>query len=244
MSGPWIALFGVVGLFVGAATWVIARNQAGHRPLLTGSLCEEGEGAPGLAGWLPLLGFGQARRCTGGTSGKARRRVGYELVVAAYWAIAAWRIDDWRSLLSVLVFTAPLLVILLVDAWTRLIHVDTIAAGTLLGLAFAGIGGVDELLSSALGLVVGAAIFAFFFGLAMLIYRNPKVVPFGLGDVYLAAMIGAMVTFDEVVRALVYGIFLAGFCIALLLVLKRVNRKQAVPYGPFLVAGALLTLLL
>ena len=42
---------------------------------------------------------------------------------------------------------------------------------------------------------------------AILIYRNIRVVPFGLGDVYLAAMIGAMVRIDLVMRALVHRHF-------------------------------------
>ena len=79
--------------------------------------------------------------------------------------------------------------------------------------------------------------------LAILIYRNPKVVPFGIGDVYLAGMIGTMVRLDEIGRVLIYGIFLAGATMALLLVLKRVNRKQAMPYGPYLVLGALIALI-
>lgn len=243
MNAIWIVVFALAGLAVGAVTWVVARNQAGKRALSAPLPCASGDASFGAGGWLPLFGVGTARVCPAGGHPQSNRRLAFELAVAAYWGMLAWRLDDWRQLLAAALFSAPLFVILLVDAWTRLIHVDTIAAGAALGLVFAAAGGLDDLLDSALGLLLGAGIFVFFFVLAMVIYRNPKVIPFGLGDVYLAGMIGAMVTLDEVVRALVYGVFLAGFSVLVLLALKRVDRKQAVPYGPFLVAGALLALL-
>jgi prepilin signal peptidase PulO-like enzyme (type II secretory pathway) len=243
MSAIWIGIFGVIGLFAGSALWVIARNQASRRPLFASPTCAPGDEAIGAAAWLPLFGFGMDRACPDGGAARSNRRLAFELSVAIYWGLATWHIGDWRQLIAALLFTAPLLVILLVDAWTRLVHTNVILAGVALGLVFAGIGGVHDLLRSALGLAVGAGIFVFFFVLAIVIYRNPKVVPFGLGDVYLAAMIGAMVTSSEILRALAYGIFFGGAFIGVLLALKRVNRKQAVPYGPFLVVGALIALL-
>jgi leader peptidase (prepilin peptidase)/N-methyltransferase len=243
MSGMWAAMFATVGLFVASGLWIVARNQATKRPFLTGPVCDSGQHELGFTGWLPLFGFGSCSRCPVDGTSRSRRRIAFEIAYAAYWGLAALLIDDWRQLLAVLVFTAPLLVILLVDAWTRMVHMNVILAGIVLGLVFAGLGGVQALLSSALGLVVGGLIFVFFFVLAVVIYRNPKVVPFGLGDVYLAAMIGAMVTSDEVVRALVYGVLFGGICVAVLLASKRVNRKQAIPYGPFLVVGALIAML-
>jgi leader peptidase (prepilin peptidase)/N-methyltransferase len=243
MSACWIATFSLFGLFVGSIVWVIARNQASRRPLFGPTPCEDGTGDLGLVGWLPLFGFGTSRTCPTDGTPRSTSRLAFELGVAAYWGFATWRIDDWRHLLATLVFTAPLLVILLVDAWTRLVHTNIIMAGIGIGLVFAGLGGYDDLMASALGLGIGVVFFAAFYVLAVLIYRNPKVVPFGLGDVYLAGMIGAMVTSHEVMRALLYGIFFGGLCILVLLALRKVNRKQAVPYGPFLVVGALLALL-
>ena len=238
----WAAMFAIVGLFVASGLWVVARNQATKRPLLAGPVCDSGQHELGFMGWCRCWIRVLSRCPVDGTS-RSRRRIAFEIAYAAYWGLAALLIDDWRQLLAVLVFTAPLLVILLVDAWTRMVHMNVILAGIVLGLVFAGLGGVHDLLSSALGLVVGGLIFVFFFVLAIVIYRNPKVVPFGLGDVYLAAMIGAMVTSDEVVRALVYGVLFGGIFVAVLLASKRVNRKQAIPYGPFLVVGALIAML-
>lgn len=93
-------------------------------------------------------------------------------------------------------------------------------------------------------MVLAAVAFGLFFVAAIVIYRNPKASPFGLGDVYLAGMIGAMVGLDDVVRALFLGMIIAGVVLGGLLVAKVVDRKQTVAYGPYLCLGALLTLLL
>lgn len=243
MSGTVIVISAVIGLFAAAALWNVARNQATRRPLFGAPSCGDGEGVLGPLSWLPLYGFGMARTCSDGTPQSSRRLL-FELSAAAYFAITAWRIEDGTNLVSVLLFTAPLFVIFLVDSWTRLIFTNVILLGIALGLGAAAVDGPDELGSSALAMVIAAIIFIGFYVLAIVIYRNPKVVPFGLGDVYLAAMIGSMVRLDDMAAALIYGVFLAGGNAAVLLALKRVNRKQAVPYGPYLVLGALIALVL
>ncbi|MCC6793026.1 MAG: prepilin peptidase [Thermomicrobiales bacterium] len=242
MSGAIIVVSAFIGLFAGAALWNVSRNQATRRPLFGSPSCGA-EGVLPAMSWLPLFGFGMARSCSDGSPQSSKRAL-FELAVAGYFGVAAWRIDDGTWLVSVLLFTIPLLVIFLVDSWTRLIFTNVILLGLAFGLASAAVDGPGELGSSALAMVIAAAVFAGLFFLAIVIYRNPKVVPFGLGDVYLAAMIGAMVRLDDVAAALFYGVFLAGGSVALLLVLKRVSRKQAVPYGPYLVLGALIALVL
>jgi len=244
MSSPVISLTALLGFFIASTTWSIARNQASRRPLFGPPLCFPGEETMPKSTWLPLMGFGTARRCPMSGASQGNRRWLYEFAVAAYFAIAAWRIDDRLALIAVLLFSIPLLIIFLVDSWTRLIHTNMIGLGILLGWLFAALDGTRQLGSSVIAMAAAAALFAGIFLLAVIIYRNPKVVPFGLGDVYLAAMIGAMVRLDDIARALLYGIFLAGICIAVLLALKRVNRKQAVPYGPYLALGALVVLVL
>lgn len=241
MSGLVVAICAALGLFAGSAAWVFSRNQATKRPVFGPPPDDADTGSLPMTAWLPFYGFGAARSATGS---QGTRKLIFELLAAGYFALAAARIDDGLDLAGVLLFTLPLMVIFLVDSWTRLIHTEIIGIGIALGLVFATLDGFRQLGSSALAMVLAALAFAGFFILAVVIYRNPKVVPFGLGDVYLAAMIGSMVRMDGVARALLYGIFLAGGIIALLLVTKRVNRKQAIPYGPYLVLGALFALVL
>lgn len=66
----------------------------------------------------------------------------------------------------------------------------------------------------------------------------------GMGDVKLAFLIGLMTGIPEGVIALFSGIFIGGLA-AIFLVLSRLkSRKDYIPYGPYLAAGAILTLVL
>lgn len=227
-----------IGLFIGAAIWNLARRQANRIPLL------DGEPALAVSEWLPLSGFGL--KPLDQVTGERRSpwQHVFEIGVAAYLGAIGWRFGFSTELLTIVVFSMPLLLIGLVDFWTRLIHTKVIYLGILLGFAFAATDGTGAIVDSVLGMLLATAVFLFFFVLAFVIYRNIKVVPFGLGDVYLAAMIGAMVRVDLVMRALVLGILLAGVILAALLAARVLARKQAVAYGPYLCLGALLTLLL
>ena len=189
------------------------------------------------------------RRAVGGASVASRapfsaRRLLFTAAVGGYGALAADRLgDDWPRLGATLVFTIPLLMTLLIDAWTRLIHTDILLAGLLAGFGFAALAGLGTLLASLLGAAGAATVFAGFYLLAKLIYRRAGLVPFGLGDVYLAAMIGAMVRGEAVIQALFAGVLLAAIASLVLLVTRRAGRHDPLPYGPFLCLGALLTLL-
>lgn len=231
-------LAGVVGLFLARVIWKMARRQADRLPLLGG------QAAGLLVDWLPLFGFGRGRTDSHSGATRSRWEVAFEITTAAYFALLGWRFGISIDAVMIICFSVPLLVIGLVDLWTRLIHTNVIFFGLALGWVFAALDGGRSLLDSVLGMAIGGGVFVLIFVVAILIYRNIRVVPFGLGDVYLAAMIGAMVRVDLVMRALVFGIFLAGIILAALLAARVLSRKQAVAYGPYLCLGALLTLIM
>jgi len=65
----------------------------------------------------------------------------------------------------------------------------------------------------------------------------------GGGDVKLAAFVGLITGFPLVIEALVLTILIGG-AISLILLITRVRgRRDPIPYGPFLIAGAVITLL-
>jgi leader peptidase (prepilin peptidase)/N-methyltransferase len=225
-------LIGVLGLFAGAIVWNIASNQAEKRPLV-GPL----SGAA-LLDWLPIAGVA---RTTGAS--RERWRVPFEVLAGVFWGLAAHQHGGKLDLAAVLVFSIPLAIVLLVDLWTRFIYTNLILAGIVAGLVFAAAESPSALLRSFVGMVAALLVFALFFVMAAALYRNVNVVPFGLGDVYLAAMIGAMVRISWVAQALFLGIILGGVAAVLMLLSRRVSRRSAVAYGPYLCLGALLVLL-
>ncbi len=94
--------------------------------------------------------------------------------------------------------------------------------------------GQPPLVRALLGGVVG---FVWFYLIAIA-YRGAL----GAGDVKLAGLIGLMTGFPGVVTALTLGILVGGGSAALLLISGRTTRKSYIPYAPFLITGALLTL--
>lgn len=62
---------------------------------------------------------------------------------------------------------------------------------------------------------------------------------FGLGDVKFLAGLGLMAGLERAFGGVLVGVFLGGVVIALLLVARRIGRRSYVPFGPFLIVGAL-----
>lgn len=62
---------------------------------------------------------------------------------------------------------------------------------------------------------------------------------FGVGDVKLLAGAGLMLGALRAVNGLLAGLLAAGFVLAVLLAARRIGRRTFVPFGPFLIFGAL-----
>jgi len=62
---------------------------------------------------------------------------------------------------------------------------------------------------------------------------------FGLGDVFLLCGVGLMVGGERALGGVFVGLISAGVVLAILLAAKRIGRRTYVPFGPFLIAGAL-----
>jgi len=62
---------------------------------------------------------------------------------------------------------------------------------------------------------------------------------FGFGDVKLLAGVGLMIGFLRAFTGLLSGLLASGLVLVLLLVTRRIGRRTFVPFGPFLIFGAL-----
>jgi leader peptidase (prepilin peptidase)/N-methyltransferase len=89
----------------------------------------------------------------------------------------------------------------------------------------------------------GALAFVFFLGAALLGNALFGSGALGGGDVKLAAFVGLITGFPLVIEALVLAL-LIGAGVSLILLVARVRGlRDYIPYGPFLIVGAVLTLL-
>jgi leader peptidase (prepilin peptidase) / N-methyltransferase len=67
---------------------------------------------------------------------------------------------------------------------------------------------------------------------------------FGLGDVKFLAGMGLMVGGERALGGTLVGLLVAGAVLAVLLVTRRIGRRSYVPFGPFLIFGALWAVLI
>lgn len=90
-----------------------------------------------------------------------------------------------------------------------------------------------------MALLGGGAAVAFLGTLALVVRGGLAV-----GDLYLVAPIGLMLGWPIIFTALFAAAFLAAGTSLVLLAVRRVGMRSYIPFGPFLVAGAVLALLL
>jgi len=95
--------------------------------------------------------------------------------------------------------------------------------------------------SAIVGLFVAGGVFLLFFLLSVLIYHRAGA--FGLGDVKLAGFVGAALGFPSALAAVILATF-AGALLALAWGVASGNRKAGFPYGPAIVVGAILAMLI
>ena len=67
---------------------------------------------------------------------------------------------------------------------------------------------------------------------------------FGMGDVKFLAGMGLMLGGERAIGGTLFGLILAGVVLLVLLVTRRIGRKSYVPFGPFLILGALWAVLI
>lgn len=182
-----------------------------------------------VAGWL--LSHGRCQSC--GASFPRRALIielGLPLVGIALW----YRGDAGAYALLQLLFAAYFMAIVAIDLEHRLVLNRMTAAGLLaaFGIAAAGLG------PSMPESIAGAAIGFLFLWIPSLLLPG-----MGMGDVKLAAVIGALVGSSYVLTALTLGVLVGGVVAAFLLISRRIERRGSMAYAPSLVVGVALVLL-
>ena len=242
----WAVIAGVFGLAVGSfLNVVIYRVPVGESVVSPPSKCQAC-GSPirnrhnvPVLGWLVLGG-----RCY---DCKAPISARYPLVEAAtggLFAAITWRlltVDLPWALAAYLYLAAAGIALAMIDIDVKRlpnkIVLPSYAVVSVL-LTIAAFGEQDwwPLARAAIG---AAALFAFYFALA---FAYPA--GMGFGDVKLAGVLGALMgyLFWSALIIATFGAFLFGAVVGVtLMVAGRGGRKTAIPFGPFMIAAALIT---
>jgi len=158
------------------------------------------------------------------------------VVTAALFAVTPLVVDVEWTLPAYLWFVAVTVTLTLTDMDTKLIPNRILYPGTVIALVLLIGGGLIENGPILRALGGGALYFVLLFVLALIARGG-----FGFGDVKLAFLLGmfaAYQSWDTLIVA-IFAAFLLGGLVSLLLVVFRIrSRKDAIPFGPYLVLGA------
>jgi leader peptidase (prepilin peptidase) / N-methyltransferase len=236
----------LVGSFLNVVIWRVPRGESIVQPPSACPSChtplKPADLVP-VVSWLVLRG--KCRTC--GTKISARYPL-VEALTGVLWALMGWHFAGSWALPNYLAFTAFLIALSGIDLDTFKLPRTIIYLGGLVSLVLlvgatllepADLDGRWVPMGKAGLGALGA--FAFFF---LIHLASPKAM--GFGDVRLSAYLGLNLGWLGLLYVPV-GIFL-GFLLGAvagvaLIVAKKAGRKTAIPFGPYLAAGALIAVL-
>jgi leader peptidase (prepilin peptidase)/N-methyltransferase len=178
--------------------------------------------------------------------GEGGRAPGWRTIVAALTgatALSAVTVvyDGAPERLVFGAYLAALVLLLAIDLDQRLLPDELTLPAIPIALVFA-FAGANPLVSPGslpIAIVVAVAVPLVLFALSIPFGAGA----FGLGDVKLLVSMGLLAGPLRLVGGVMYGVVGAGVVIVILLVLRRITLKTYVPFGPFLVFGAMWALL-
>ncbi|MDQ6849761.1 MAG: prepilin peptidase [Actinomycetota bacterium] len=240
-----VALLGLaVGSFLNVVIYRIPRGESLVRPGSHCPACGEAVRARHnvpVLGWLLLRG-----RCVDCRAPISVRYPLVETVTALLFVAVTARLSALGLLQAApayLFFVAVGIALTAIDLDVRrlpnaIVYPSYLVLAVLLTLASVFEGGVEPLLRAGIG---AAGLFAFYLALAVI---HPG--GMGFGDVKLAGVIGGALGFLSY-PALVIGAFAAfvigGLGAIALVAMRHASGKTAIPFGPAMVAGALIAIL-
>lgn len=231
----------IIGSFLNVVIWRVPRGESVMHPPsrcpACGASVRPWDNVPVLS-WLLLKG--RCRDCgeaisrryplveiaTGVVFGVLATRFGLNAVLPAYLylgavGVALWMIDlDVKRLPNAIVLPSYAV------------------AAALLTAAAAAAGDWGDLLRAGLGM---ATLYGFYFALAFVYPAG-----MGFGDVKLAGVLGlylGWLGWAELVVGGFLGFLFGGMVGIALMVVRRAGRKSQIPFGPFMLAGALVAIL-
>jgi leader peptidase (prepilin peptidase)/N-methyltransferase len=239
-----------VGSFMGLCAYRVPRGLSVARP---GSACPGCGARLDALSLVPVLGYAARRgRCAFCGCRIPARHPLTELANGALWAAAAWRFGPALPALFFACFLSILTAVALVDAEFMRIPNAFVAWAMAPALAsFAWHALVRPLpvygdarpFAPLLGLIPGSGFFLLVYALGRLAAKGGRQ-PLGLGDVKLYAPVGLILG----LRRCALAVFLAAALGALvgisLILAKKKKRSDALPFGPFIAAGAACALFL
>lgn len=240
----WSIIGAVLGLAIGSfLNVVVYRVPAGLSLTHPPSRCPRCETPIAHRDNVPVLGWillrGRCRSCSEPIS------VRYPLVeatTAAVFALTPWVVGDGWIVPAYWWFGAVTLALGLIDLDTKRLPNVLVAWGVVGTTVLLGVGGLIDgrLVDLVWGLGAGAVTFAFLLLLALAARGG-----FGFGDVKLGFLLGlasGFIAWEAAAVSLFAGFLIGGVVAVVFLILRRGGRKDAIPFGPSMIAGSWLAI--
>ncbi len=230
-----VLLAGVLGAFAGSLIHSASVRLPADLDPIGPPLCPNCSALQSSRALIP--GWPKACPTCGASDHRQRWATEVAATVLAVSSIVVYRVTVLG--IGVALFSLLLLLILRIDWQHHLIYTVTIVPGIVLALALATLRSPRALLSASVAGIGAGLLFAFFFALAILIYRKQAL---GFGDILLAVLIGTMTGVHAILSALFVGMLLAAVGGLVLVLLGVRGRRDYIPYGAYLCAGTILVL--
>lgn len=157
-----------------------------------------------------------------------------ELLNALLYVAALHRFGPSARGLAVMALLSAFIVVTFIDIKHRIIPDGITLPGIILGLALGPLVFKTGLLNTLLGALVGGGLF---YAIAVISKGG-----MGGGDIKLITMLGAFFGVKQVLLIILVGSTLGALAGGGLMLFQGMHRKTPIPFGPFLVAGAVVAL--
>jgi prepilin signal peptidase PulO-like enzyme (type II secretory pathway) len=225
----------LLGAAIGSFLNVVAdRLPAAQSIISPPSHCPECQRKLSAKDNIPIFSYlwlrGRCRYCGAAIPG---RLLWVELGTAALFAFLYWHYGASWQLLPVAIYCCAFIVLLVIDLEQGVLPNKIVYPGIIIAL-IAAVFAEPGIKSASIGGATGFALLL----IPALIFRGGM----GWGDVKLAALIGLVTGFPNVLIAIYLALVSGGLVAVLLLVSGRKQRKDPIAFGPFLVLAAMVTL--
>ncbi|MBV8163311.1 MAG: prepilin peptidase [Candidatus Eremiobacteraeota bacterium] len=232
-SGLLVAIAGLVGLAIGSflnvVIYRVPRDESISFPpshcTVCGHLLSAGDNVPVIS-WLVLRG--RCRYCGDPISSRYPL---VELMTAALFVVSVLRFGASLQTLAAAVLSAYLIVTVFVDI-DHLLILDVVTVPVAIAALI-----IALVQGQALPALAGAATGAVLFGMLYIVTRGTGL---GLGDVKLAACLGLFIGWPNTLAMSAASVVIGAIIAVPLLVARKRRGRDVVPFGPFLVLGALI----
>ncbi|WP_448574278.1 prepilin peptidase [Trichothermofontia sp.] len=199
-----------------------------------------------VLGWLWLRG-----RCRYCRSPIAARYPIVEALTGLIFLVLFWQFGHTWHTVAAWVFASWLIALSLIDLETMTLPNALTQSGLLVGLGFQGILGaqtadviaiapvIQPVMGGIIGMVAGIWLFDTITNLGSIVFQQSVM---GGGDAKLAAMLGAWLGWKYLLLATFLACALGALLGSTAIALGWVQRRQPIPFGPFLALGGLIAL--